>query len=95
MPAHANQGSATIPGTTTSARAAYPTEGNAVRVLNVGSVVTFVKSGDSSVVATSSDQPILPNSEVELFRNPSDTHLAAITASSTATVYFSSARIIQ
>jgi len=93
MPSHANQASATISGTTTSARAAYPTEGNGVRVHNMGSVAVFVVSGDSNVVATSAGQFIPPTSSVELDRNPADTHLAAITASSTATVYFSTSRL--
>lgn len=93
MPSHANQGSATISGTTTSARAAYPTEGNAVRVHNMGAVAIFVKSGDSTVVATSSSQFVPPTTTVELIRNPADTHLAAITASSTATVYFSTSQV--
>lgn len=94
MPSHANQDSATISGTTTSANAAYPTQGNAVRVHNMGSVAIFVKSGDSNVVATTSSQFVPPITSVELIRNPADTHLAAITASSTATVYFASSQVI-
>lgn len=93
MPSHANQPSATISATTASANAAYPTEGNGVRVHNMGSVAIFVKSGDSNVVATTSSQFVPPTTTVELDRNPADTHLAAITASSTATVYFSTSRL--
>lgn len=94
MPSHANQASASISATTTSARTAYPVLGNGVAVYNSGSVVVFVASGDSTVTATTSGQFVAPGETVEFKHNPADTHLAAITASSTATVYFTDASII-
>lgn len=94
MTSHANQPSTSISATTTSARAAYPVQGTGVRVCNSGAVTIFVASGDSSIVATSASQPVLANSSVELKHNPTDTHLAAITASGTATVYFADAGIV-
>ena len=89
---HINSKSASISGSTTTARAAYPApnNNNGVRVYNAGSVGVFLKSGGSTVEATTSDN-FLGAGETEIFeRDPNDTHLAAITASSTATVYFSS-----
>ena len=97
MPSHANQASATISATTSSARTAYPNPSNfnGVGVYNSGTVVVFVKSGDSSVAATTSDQFVAPGEAVEFKRNSQDTHLAAITGSGTATVYFSAAQVIE
>lgn len=87
---HVNQASASISATTSSARAAYPANANknGVRALNAGTVAAFIKSGDSTVDATTSGQFLAPGEAVTFVRDPKDTHLAAITASSTATVYF-------
>lgn len=87
---HANQPSASISASTSNARTAYPANANqnGVRVYNAGSVPVFVKSGGSSVAATTSDQFVAPGATVIFARDPNDTYLAAITASSTATVYF-------
>lgn len=94
---HVNQPSASISASTSSARTAYPADSrkNGVRVYNAGSVAVFVKSGDSSVAATTAGQPVLPGQDREFIRDPKDTHLAAITASSTATVYFSPCSVHQ
>lgn len=88
---HVNQPSASISGTTSTARAAYPQDSNksGVRVHNAGNVMGFVKSGDDTVEATTGDQFVPPGQTVVFAKNPKDTHLAAITASSTATFYFS------
>lgn len=91
MVAHVNTPSASIAGTTSSARTAYPAActQNGVIVYNAGAVPIFVKSGDVTVVATLTDN-FVPAGSYRLFEhNINDTHLAAITASSTATVYFS------
>lgn len=84
-----NSPSASISGSTSSARTAYPTgAGSRVTVYNSGSVAVFVKSGDVTVTAAATNQ-FVPAGQMRVFeRNPNDTHLAAITASSTATVYF-------
>jgi hypothetical protein len=90
---HVNTPSASISGTTSSARTAYPVTPSTggVRIYNSGAVAVFVKSGDSSVAAATTDQFVGPGQTVLFARNPRDTHLAAITASSTATVYFNNA----
>lgn len=79
--------------TTTSANVArtafgFSNEPCRIRVANVGSVVAFVEFGGNAVAATvAASIPILPNT-VEIFEIRGDeTHVAAITASSTATVY--------
>ena len=63
-------------------------EGAQVRVCNSGSVVAFVAFGDSGATATTTtSMPILPNT-VEVFTvNPTQTHMAAITASGSTTLY--------
>lgn len=78
-----------IAATTTTGRVALPTTGAAqVAVVNDGATTAFVKFGNSTVEATTSDTPILAGS-VRGFTVPSNaTHVAAIMSSSTATVYF-------
>ena len=90
MVSHVNSPSASISVTTSSARTAYPASNNAngVCVYNTGSVPIFIKSGDATVVATTSDNFVPAGQFRVLVRDPKDTHLAAITASSTATAYF-------
>lgn len=90
MTGHVNAPSASISASTTSARTAYPA-GNAggVLVYNAGTVPVFLASGGSTVTATTAGS-FVPPGDMRLFeKSANDTHLAAITASSTATVYFS------
>jgi hypothetical protein len=62
-------------------------EARHVRVFNSGAVIVFVEFGQSGVTAsTSTSAPVAPGS-VEIFSSPYP-YAAAITASSTATVYF-------
>jgi hypothetical protein len=90
MPISTNATTATISGSTSSARTAYPAgNNNGVRVYNAGTVPVFIRSGDSTVAATTAGQFVPPASTVIFEKLSTDTHLAAITASSTATVYFS------
>ena len=72
---------------TTSSNSATLAAGMVVRVYNAGTVPVFIKFG---ATATTSDTPIPPGI-VEVFTDPSGaTTVAAITASGTATVYFTS-----
>jgi hypothetical protein len=90
---HVNTPVASISGSTSSARTAYPqnTNQSGVRVYNAGAVGVFLKSGDVTVTATTTGGQFVGAGQTVIFtRDPKDTHLAAITASSTATVYFSS-----
>lgn len=73
--------------TAASARAAYPAgTGVYVRVYNLSTTVTFVRSGDSAVVATLTDQYIPANGSIIIAKDMADTNLAAIGTS--ATLYF-------
>lgn len=82
--------SVTLSGTTSSSRVQL---GNAIHthilVANTSTTITcYVKLGDSTVAATvAAGVPILPMQYLLLERNPqAHTHLAGITASSTASV---------
>lgn len=90
MTDHVNRNSITVSATATSATNAYGSNGNAVWVYNSGEVAVHVKSGASTVAATTSDNVIPAGQARTLIRDPNDTHLAIRTASSTATVYFHS-----
>ena len=58
-----------------------------VRIHNGGSVTAFIQFGNSAAVeATTSHMPIPPNG-VEVFSVGDATHVAAVTASGTTTVY--------
>jgi hypothetical protein len=78
-------------GTTTGSVAltAFPGNGGAdIRVHNAGSVVAFINFGGSTVAATTAAGMPLAASNTAVFSvGPGVTHLAAITASSTAVVY--------
>lgn len=74
----------------TSARVAYGVSRQNIVIQNAGTSVAFVRSGDSSVTATTSHLPILPGAIMTLSREITDTHLAAISGTST-TLYITSA----
>jgi hypothetical protein len=67
--------------------------GDEIRVANTGTAVAFVEFGASTIDATvTASLPILPGA-VEVFSvNPMQTHVAAITASGTTTLYISTGR---
>lgn len=79
---------ASISVTTSSARVALPAGGGQLAVLNNGGGVVFIKFGDSTVTAAVTDIPV----EIGVARGftppGTATHVAAIIASGTATVYF-------
>lgn len=83
--------------TAASGRVALATpRGAQIRVVSApGGQTAFIKFGDSTVTAAVTDMPILPGA-IETFTVPLATpqalftHVAAITASSTATLYFTS-----
>lgn len=84
---------ATLSATTSSSRVAIPSHGPAgqVRVSNTGTVTVFVKFGDVTVTAdTTNDVPIPAGVTESLeFSNPTGgpIYIAGITASGSATVY--------
>jgi len=77
------QGSATISATSSSSSVNPTGNGQMVRVYNAGSATAFVAIGTT---ATTSDMP-MPSGNVEYLSVAPGTAIAAITASSTATVY--------
>jgi hypothetical protein len=68
----------------TTGRATLPAGVVAV-VSNVGSVTAFVRLGDGTVDATTSDFPVFPSTSVGLTVGSND-HLAAITSTGTTTL---------
>lgn len=83
-------GTVTVAATAASASAALPNADtqHTVRIVSdAGGSLAFIKFGDASVVATVNDTPVMPGA-IELFRkSAAQTHIAAITASGTATIY--------
>ena len=85
---------ASISATTTSARAAIlqrPTGAHQLRLFNPGPSTVFWTYGDGAVTAATTDVPLPAGAiEVVTLSNPASapvTHVAAITASGTATLY--------
>lgn len=62
----------------------------AVRVVNKGAQDVFIEFGSSTVVAATATGMIVPANQTEVFEVGLATHMAAITAASTATVYATS-----
>ena len=81
--------------TTSSARVAktaLPTNSGGatheLRIVNTGTVVVFVAFGDGTVTAdAATGMPILPNTVESFQLSASQTHIAGICASGTATLY--------
>ena len=79
---------AKVAATTTTGRVALSITGaQTVAVVNDGTTVAFIKFGDSTVTATTSDTPILGGSSRGFTPPPTATHMAAIMASGTANIY--------
>jgi hypothetical protein len=79
-----------LSGTTSTSRVELNRGGLAnchCRVYNAGSATIFLKFGDSTVEAATTNIP-LPSGAIEIFHIGACTHAAGITASGTATVYF-------
>jgi hypothetical protein len=66
--------------------------GSDVRLYNAGGATVFVAFGNSAVEAAITSMPI-PSGAVEVFSaGPGSTHVAAITAAGTATLYATTGR---
>lgn len=64
------------------------TAGATVRVYNAGTAAAFINFGTSTVEAAAATSVPVPVGAIEVFAiGPGVTHMAAITASGTATVY--------
>lgn len=82
-------GTVNLAATITTGRVAIATVAapGAWRVYNAGTVAVFIEDGNSAVTAnTSGGMPLAPGATEVLTLN--GTHVAGITASGTATVYF-------
>lgn len=82
-----DKGTVNIVASSTTASAALDVFSSAVRVANTGTVPVFIRFGGSAVVATTGNMPVLPGT-VEVFTKGAYDRVAAITASGTATIYF-------
>jgi len=75
--------------TTSTGRAAATGNGTTLRIANVAATECFIKLGDSTVTATTSDFSMPANSVALLAASGAITYVAAITASGTATLRIS------
>jgi hypothetical protein len=75
--------------TTSTGRVATVGDASTIRLYNAGTATAFVKFGSVTVTAAVTDMPI-PTGAIEVFRTGTLTHVAAITASGTATLYVTS-----
>lgn len=80
---------ASISVTNTTGRAAISGTGATLRLANVSTVECFVKVGDSTVEAATTDFSVPANSQVFISVPNTATHVAAITAASTTTLRIS------
>jgi hypothetical protein len=76
--------------TTSTARVALPlTKGPQLRVSSLAAnALTFIKFGTDTVNAAATDFPILPGTVTTITVPPGATHVAGVTGTSTATLYF-------
>jgi hypothetical protein len=77
----------TVSATTSTAATAITGTADQVRIYNAGSALVHVKFGLTGVTATTADMPI-PSGAIEVFTIGYQTHVATITPSGTATIYF-------
>lgn len=89
-PMHVNAIMSTRSCSTSSASVAYNGTGPCLAIENTGSVGVFIKSGSSTVTAATTDNYLAPGKGYIFTKGNSETHLACITASSTATIYMQS-----
>jgi hypothetical protein len=71
----------------TSARVAIPSGGTQLSVLHNLASFVFMKFGDSSVTASTTDTPVEPGISRGFTKPGGVTHVAFITSSATGTVY--------
>lgn len=77
----------TLSATTTTSRGAITVDCQCLRIVNIGTVATFIKLGDVTVDATNNDFVLAPNEAVVIAKGSNYSYIAAMTASGTATVY--------
>lgn len=78
----------TIAATTTSASATLDANSSQVRVVNAaGGSMAFIRFSTGASTAVATDMPIAPGTDA-VFTKGTATHVAAICATGTATLYF-------
>lgn len=82
-------GSIVAPGTVSN-KTSISGDGQTALITNLGSVVCYVRSGGSTVAATTADYPVLPSTQITLAKQLEDTHIAYITASGTGSIHIMS-----
>ena len=74
--------------TTSSSRIAVGLGARVICVTNQDSTdAVYIRSGDSTVVATSADYPLPKDGQSTLTKNPGDTHVAVIAVAGTPSVH--------
>ena len=74
---------------TTTSNSEIDSNGNrqSVVITNTGTDLVFAHTGDSSVVATAADYPVLGGSQVSISKDARDTHIAIIASAGNPLVY--------
>lgn len=80
-------GTASLAVTTSTGTVAFAAGGHNKLIYNSGTVTAFIKVGSSTVTAAVTDTPVPPG-VYAVFNFGDATHVAAITASGTPTLYF-------
>jgi len=79
----------TVASSSTSANTFVPSGGDVMMITNPTSALAFVRFGaDATVVAGSSDTPVLPNSHILLRCGPKVSYCAAVLTSGSGAVMF-------
>lgn len=77
----------TVAPSTVSAASAIGFGSKTLCITNLGSFVVYVRVGDSDVVATAADYPILPLTQLSIGKNQDETHVAYVTSSGTGSLH--------
>ena len=77
----------TVAPTASTANSAIRSGTQSLCFTNLGTVTVYVRTGNSSEVATAADYPILAGQQVTVTRRQDDTHVAYITASGTGSLH--------
>ena len=71
----------------TSARSSISDSGAIALITNTGSSICYVRTGDSTVVATAADYPVYPSNQVTVSKQPGDDYIAYITGGDTGSIH--------
>ncbi len=77
----------TVAPSAASASSAIGFGSKALCITNLGSVVVYVRVGDSGVAATAADYPILPLTQLSISKEQDATHVAYLAASGTGSLH--------